>query len=152
MGTTLHAIVEVFSASRTVRYGDGEVLTTTDHWWELGTWEFNKNYTLSIWLHDHADEDWPRDSRALTEEYYKPCDTDRQWCTAEDLRDAVIACKAKDKEYDEEDKKERALALTLLAEETDEPSDSTSELEALVASLGVLEQRGWRVRVLWYRL
>lgn len=140
VGTTLHAIVEAFSPAEDVTYGEGPDTTTmrtTALWSELGTWDFNKNYTLSIWLHDHASEGWPHDSPTLKDEYYDPLDTDREWCPADILKGAIDDVAAKEAEY---------------VEEGEDPHVATTELKALVAALDVLTANGWTVRVLWYRL
>ena len=51
MGTTLHAIVEMFHP--------GEAGVSRDYWEDVGTWDFNKDYGLMIALSEAKGSKWP---------------------------------------------------------------------------------------------
>lgn len=138
MGTTLSAIVETFYPS--VQLGTSEPpLRTVARWSQLGTWEFNKDYPLSIYLNENAQDGWPIDSDCYDDSRrgggeHEFHDTGRQWCDAETVEAALIELSARKDD-----------------DNIDEAAPHTLTLEALVAALQVLRREDVKVRVMWYR-
>lgn len=146
MGTTLHAIIETFIPGEEYEYPDGSKGHTVDLWSEIGTWDFGKNYALSMELHDHASKGWPADSLCFKDSDYEYCDAGRQWCT---LRALELA-------HDE-----LFAAFETSAKSNAEAADGdwkgpyaweVEALEPLLAALRVLDKKGVALRILWYRM
>lgn len=129
MGTTLHAIIEELAPSVEVTHADGTKERTRACWFEMGTWEFGKNYELMVYL-DGAGKGWPEGSSSLVfgdHEFHDEC---RQWCDVAFLERALVE----------------------LAKKRGEIPWVTNALDALLAALRVMGKDGAVLRVLWYRM
>lgn len=149
MGTTLHAIIETFIPGEEYEYPDGSKEHTVDLWSEIGTWDFGKNYALSMELHDHASKGWPADSLCVKDSDYEYCDADRQWCSLETLETARGALQG---DF-EACAKSNAEVATEEADDWEGPyAWEVEALEPLLAALRVLDKKGVALRILWYRM
>ena len=131
MGTTLHAIVEWFSPAAEFVLGDGTKERTLAIWCELGTWDFNKDYPLSIYLNENAENGWPLDSACAGDGDYRYHDERQQWCDVATLEAALVDLQAQKDE--------------------DGLPPHTLTLEARIAALQVMQRGDVKLRVMWYR-
>jgi hypothetical protein len=143
MGTTLHAVVQIFYPST------GE--HTRDYWESVCEWELNKNYELMMYLQQdgqrRSQERWPDDLGDFDKsryEYRGDSPGDRFWSTREQLDNAFdeLNMKIEQGESFSGSDDEEALGYWVV-----------DRLGAMLAAIDVLvDTFEHKVRILFYKM